>query len=255
MPGKSQDGFTKAAQKSKFIRNRDIKLTHGEAKKEALIQKGMAEGICQRCREKAQWRFRYDKYKPLSKPATCQNCKQKVVVKAYRTFCDKCALSKKVCPGCCKPPGDDVVPIGRSIISDETMDEESKDDEADYDEADKIGEGDDDDIDIEAAKFISEGLENEEAGLSRSLGKIIKIVNEIDTSNLSTKIILDQDTVNATIEGSSMVHSQAAEFEISPSQAVAEWDEKSFAQFATSKYNKNRVVGSAEDSVFTFPKP
>ena len=77
MAGKSSEGFTKAAQKQKFIRNRDIKLTNGELKKEASIQRLMCEGVCDRCREKVQWRFRYDKYKPLKTPGTCADCKQK----------------------------------------------------------------------------------------------------------------------------------------------------------------------------------
>jgi hypothetical protein len=39
MPGKFQEGFTKAAQKQKFIRHRDIKLKGREEKKERNIQK------------------------------------------------------------------------------------------------------------------------------------------------------------------------------------------------------------------------
>jgi len=39
MPGKFQEGFTKAAQKQKFIRHRDIKLKGKEEKKERNIQK------------------------------------------------------------------------------------------------------------------------------------------------------------------------------------------------------------------------
>lgn len=101
MAGKSSEGFTKAAQKKKFIRNRDIKLTNGELKKEASIQRLMCEGVCDRCREKVQWRFRYDKYKPLKTPGTCADCKQKRITKAYRSLCDGCASAKKVCGSCC----------------------------------------------------------------------------------------------------------------------------------------------------------
>lgn len=101
MAGKSSEGFTKAAQKKKFIRNRDIKLTNGELKKEASIQRLMCEGVCDRCREKAQWRFRYGKYKPLKTPGTCANCKQKKITKAYRSLCDGCASARKVCGSCC----------------------------------------------------------------------------------------------------------------------------------------------------------
>ena len=101
MGKKANEGFTKNAQKQKFVRNRDITLKGSEIKKEQKTQKLMAEGICQRCRDKVQWRFRYDKYKALKNPATCQNCKQKLINKAYRAFCDKCASTKNACAGCC----------------------------------------------------------------------------------------------------------------------------------------------------------
>ena len=102
MAGKSSEGFTKSAQKHKFVRHRDVKMKDSELRKEAHIQKAMSEGVCDRCREKVQWRFRYDKYKPLTKPATCQRCKNKAVHKAYRNMCDPCAIKSKECPSCCK---------------------------------------------------------------------------------------------------------------------------------------------------------
>jgi len=97
----SQAGFTKQANRKKFERNRDLKLTRSENNKEVRIQKGMCEGVCPRCRDKMKWRFQYNRYKPLRKPANCQTCHKKVVTKAYRTFCDACAKKKQVCPGCC----------------------------------------------------------------------------------------------------------------------------------------------------------
>jgi len=102
MPGKSTEGFTKAAQRVKFIRHRDIKLTEKELKKESEILQKSSEKICRKCRQIVQWRFQYDKYKPLKSIATCQNCKKKCISKAYRTFCEPCADNKKVCPSCCK---------------------------------------------------------------------------------------------------------------------------------------------------------
>ena len=104
MPKKDlSNGFTKASQSQKFIRHRDVKMKEKELRKEAHIQKRMSEGVCVRCRDKAQWRFKYDKYKPLKNVATCQNCKQKCVTKAYHTYCDPCGHKKSVCPGCAKP--------------------------------------------------------------------------------------------------------------------------------------------------------
>src|SRR5690349_14407640 len=97
MPGKSSEGFTKSAQNAKFIRHRDIKLKDGEQRKEDHIARVMCEGVCRRCREKSQWRFKYDKYKPLKKPGNCSICKQKTVTKAYRTMCDACGVKTKKC--------------------------------------------------------------------------------------------------------------------------------------------------------------
>lgn len=40
--------------------------------------------MCNKCREKAQWRFKYNKYKPLKNPGSCRDCNQKSIFKAYR---------------------------------------------------------------------------------------------------------------------------------------------------------------------------
>jgi hypothetical protein len=61
----------------------------------------MCEGICDHCREKVQWRFKFNKYKPLTKPGNCQRCKNKTITKAYRSLCDGCATPKKECAACC----------------------------------------------------------------------------------------------------------------------------------------------------------
>jgi len=100
MPAKASEGFTKAAQKTRFVRNRDIKLKESEERKEQVIRRKMCEGICDKCREKVQWKFHYNKYKPLRNPGVCRDCKQKTITKAYRTICDKCASSKKCCSSC-----------------------------------------------------------------------------------------------------------------------------------------------------------
>ena len=102
MPGRNDwsAGFTKSAQKNKFVRKRDVKMKDSEIKKDAHISKAMCEGICRHCIEKLQWKFKYDKYKPLKNVGNCKSCKQKVITKAYRSFCDKCASAKHVCPSC-----------------------------------------------------------------------------------------------------------------------------------------------------------
>ena len=100
MPSKSTDGFTKSANQQKFIRNRDIKLKDSEVAKEERTQRLMCEGVCDRCREKVQWRFQYDKYKSLKAPGKCAWCMNKTVTKAYRAVCDPCASAKKACGAC-----------------------------------------------------------------------------------------------------------------------------------------------------------
>ena len=75
-------------------------------------------GVCKKCQEKLSWRFQYDKYKPLTKIATCQNCRGKCITKAYRTFCDSCALVKLECPGCCCPMNASEANVSNEVIVD-----------------------------------------------------------------------------------------------------------------------------------------
>lgn len=85
----------------KFIRHRDLKLKDKEVEFERSILRSMSQGTCPRCADKLQWKFQYDKYKPLKRPGTCQDCKQRNITKAYRTLCDNCATKRKVCASCC----------------------------------------------------------------------------------------------------------------------------------------------------------
>ena len=55
----------------KYVRNRDVKLTKSEAKKEEQIKGTMCDGICIKCIDKVKWRFQYNKYKPLKVPGKC----------------------------------------------------------------------------------------------------------------------------------------------------------------------------------------
>lgn len=64
--------------------------------------------MCQKCRDKVEWRFRYDKYKPLKAPGTCSDCRQKKITKAYRTLCDDCSKRRKQCGSCCADFADEV---------------------------------------------------------------------------------------------------------------------------------------------------
>lgn len=143
MSGKSSAGFTKSANQAKFVRNRDVKLKDKEIRKENNVAKVMSEGICRKCRDKVQWRFKFDKYKPLKRPGNCQECRQKTVTKAYRNLCDECAHKKKVCPACCS---------ASALL--ESMKSEAEENEAKGDGNDFIG--------GQAVEMIAEDEHNEE---------------------------------------------------------------------------------------------
>ena len=236
MPTKATAGFTKTANNQKFIRNRDIKLTKGEANREKTIQKRMAEGVCRRCREKVQWRFRYDKYKPLKHPASCQNCKQKVVHKAYRTFCDRCATSKQVCPGCCQTfdEDDSSYILEDRIVADQSNEMEEKSDTCELDDAD---------VAIVGGGEWNEEIDDEGEDEDDIDNRVIDEFKDIDVEFFP---MVSSDSISVgSMPGSGML----------PILSASEWDERKFAQLAASKYSKDRVVGSEEDTVILFHKP
>ncbi|CAG8467942.1 599_t:CDS:10 [Ambispora gerdemannii] len=47
-----------------------------------------------------EWRKKFKKYKPLSTPKRCVNCREKAVKEAYHTLCKKCADEKGICAKC-----------------------------------------------------------------------------------------------------------------------------------------------------------
>ena len=51
--------------------------------------------VCVPCSEKLAWRKQYRKYKPLTQPSVCNDCKMKRIVAAYHTICTPCATSRK----------------------------------------------------------------------------------------------------------------------------------------------------------------
>ena len=213
MAGKSSEGFTKAAQKQKFIRNRDIKLTNGELKKEASIQRLMCEGVCDRCREKVQWRFRYDKYKPLKTPGTCADCKQKKVSKAYRSLCDGCASIRKVCGSCCV-----------NIQEANTIRAERLQVKGIVDSADLSGNQemsiDDDDNDNNSDTSDNDD-NNNEIGIKLDAPSIVTESTEETTSDTErTKSLLEKDSCIFQVD--------------------------KFNQYRDMKYNKSRQVGTED---------
>eukprot|EP01114_Cavostelium_apophysatum_P018710 TRINITY_DN5855_c0_g3_i1.p1 TRINITY_DN5855_c0_g3~~TRINITY_DN5855_c0_g3_i1.p1 ORF type:complete len:221 (+),score=36.38 TRINITY_DN5855_c0_g3_i1:46-663(+) len=58
------------------------------------------EGLCQHCHEIIEWKKKYNKYKPITKPGTCTKCLQKTITRSYHTICQKCCGNLKVCGKC-----------------------------------------------------------------------------------------------------------------------------------------------------------
>jgi hypothetical protein len=238
MPGRNDwsGGFTKSANKTKFVRKRDVKMKDSELRKEEHICKVMCEGICNHCREKVQWRFRYDKYKPLKNIGNCQSCKQKAVKKAYRTFCDPCASKRKVCPGCCidleeanKPRGE--AAIAKAKAAEEAaaaaMDEE--DDEGE--EEGEMGEP----VEVKASDEMEEDGEGDE----EEDGDEDEEEDEEDEEEGEKD---EPDSVGETVfDVAAMAEFNAASDHIKVSEIA--WHQKKFSNVAASKYSKNRVVG------------
>uniref|UniRef100_H0X4I9 Chromosome 9 open reading frame 85 n=1 Tax=Otolemur garnettii TaxID=30611 RepID=H0X4I9_OTOGA len=66
------------------------------------INAKLHDGVCQRCKEVLEWRVKYSKYKPLSKPKKCVKCLQKTVKDSYHIMCRPCAYELEVCAKCGK---------------------------------------------------------------------------------------------------------------------------------------------------------
>ncbi|XP_014396770.1 PREDICTED: uncharacterized protein C9orf85 homolog isoform X2 [Myotis brandtii] len=66
------------------------------------INTKLHDGVCQRCKEVLEWRVKYSKYKPLSKPKKCVKCLQKTVKDSYHIICRPCACELEVCAKCGK---------------------------------------------------------------------------------------------------------------------------------------------------------
>lgn len=206
MSSKNKNSF-RGEKRTKFIRNRDIILKGKEVKKEVHIQKSMCEGICPRCRDKAQWRFKYDKYKPLKSIGNCQGCKRKCITKAYRTLCDECATSRKACSSCC------------------------------CDLAQAIQE----DLNRKADAGCTEGGDSGEIeGTPRTTGVEDAVLAEEDDDMDDDEDEEDEEEEEALDDASSASKSNPGK------RILKDWDESTFRQIATTKYSKQRVAGREE---------
>ncbi|XP_001373385.1 uncharacterized protein C9orf85 homolog isoform X2 [Monodelphis domestica] len=86
------------------------------------INAKLHEGVCQHCKEVLEWRVKYSKYKPLSKPKKCVKCSQKTVKDSYHMICRPCAYELEVCAKCGKKE-EIVIPISNRL--EKTADVES----------------------------------------------------------------------------------------------------------------------------------
>ena len=73
---------------------------YGESRRVKLAAALPLAGVCARCREKIEWKKKYDKYKPLSAPRKCVLCQEKKVKQAYYRICQDCAQERGVCAKC-----------------------------------------------------------------------------------------------------------------------------------------------------------
>ncbi|TPX37758.1 hypothetical protein SmJEL517_g00669 [Synchytrium microbalum] len=64
------------------------------------IEKLPIKGLCRHCKDIIEWRRRYNKYKPLTQPKTCLQCRNKAITDAYHVICNKCANEAGVCAKC-----------------------------------------------------------------------------------------------------------------------------------------------------------
>jgi hypothetical protein len=219
MPGKTSEGFVKAAQNRKFIRNRDLKLKDSELRKEAHIQHVMVEGVCDKCRDKLQWRFHYNKYKSLTRPGTCQSCKNKCITKAYRTYCDPCARKSSVCPGCCG----DIKAINAQRKAADAEKEAQR-------EAKKMaagGSGDEEEDDEEVGEEgMDDGEDSEEEDMENDGGGKEELSEAGDVATASD----DADPLSLKNIG-----------------LVNDRQMRKFEELGKSKYSKARVAGSDQD--------
>ena len=73
---------------------------YGESRRVKLAAALPLAGLCARCKEKIEWKKKYDKYKPLTAPRRCVACQEKRVKQAYYRLCQECAQSEGVCAKC-----------------------------------------------------------------------------------------------------------------------------------------------------------
>ncbi|KAM4639467.1 uncharacterized protein C9orf85 homolog isoform 2-T4 [Amazona ochrocephala] len=76
------------------------------------INAKLHDGVCQHCKGILEWRVKFNKYKPLTKPKKCVKCLQKTVKDPYHSICRPCAGKLEICAKCGKKE-EIVIPIDK----------------------------------------------------------------------------------------------------------------------------------------------
>lgn len=115
-------------------------------------------GCCKRCKEVIEWKIKYNKYKPLTRPKKCVKCLQKNVTNSYFIICQNCIESQNLCGKCASVPptessaeSSDAVASEintKSSITSGKRKPEEEDDDSDDDD-------DDSDLDNEVEKVLT----------------------------------------------------------------------------------------------------
>ncbi|XP_006023887.1 uncharacterized protein C9orf85 homolog [Alligator sinensis] len=135
------------------------------------INAKLHDGVCQHCKDVLEWRVKFSKYKPLTKPKKCVKCLQKTVKDSYHIVCRPCASKLDVCAKCGK--GEEIViPIDKGSEQTENAADENDQrqrsrkhqleegaDEPDFDIFLDDVEDDDDDPDVFKEKFKNMKIE------------------------------------------------------------------------------------------------
>lgn len=76
---------------------------HDTSRKIQTINSLEHYGICNRCKDKIDWKIKYKKYKLLTTPKKCVKCLNKKVLTAYYIVCRDCCKEHDICSKCSKP--------------------------------------------------------------------------------------------------------------------------------------------------------
>jgi len=76
---------------------------HKSDPKTKLLQSLTVINCCQHCTGVLEWKIKYGKYKPLSKPVKCIKCGERKVKYAYHVLCQDCVSASGYCAKCNKP--------------------------------------------------------------------------------------------------------------------------------------------------------